>query len=153
MIDISCKSPSPVHMSAYSELPLKLSFTAVSWQTPLKYGYEFPASENNQTSNFKPEDTSSSFLRNVGMCQCYNIISQSTVKFIFTAALTSELREQDQFVYCIKLIGTEFLLEQQNSCQRIQRLLLNSTFRCLLHNSQPYAHTPIVLFKLQINAH
>jgi len=49
-------------MPAYSELSLLLAVTALSWQTPLNYGYEFPAFENTETSKFKAEDTGSSFL-------------------------------------------------------------------------------------------
>jgi len=46
----------------------------------------------------KAKDTSSSFLRNVGICQYYNVISQNNVILIFAAVRNSE---QDQFVYCI----------------------------------------------------
>jgi len=88
-------------MPAYSELSLLFAVTALSWQTTLKYGYEFPAFENTQTSRFKAEDTSSSFLRNVGNCQCYNVLSYNNITLIFTSVRTSEIREQDQFVYCI----------------------------------------------------
>ena len=83
-------------MPAYSELSLLLAVTALS---PLKYEYEFPASENTHISKYKAEDTSSNFLRNVRMCQLYNVISQN-VMLNFTAVRTSDIREQDQFVYC-----------------------------------------------------
>jgi hypothetical protein len=114
-------------MPAHSELSLLLAVTALAWQVPLKYGYEFPASKNTQTSNFKAKDTNNSILRNVGMCKCYNIISQNTVILIFTAVRTSDL-------------WNRIPLKKRNLCKKFQLILLNSTFRCLLHNSQPYGH-------------
>ena len=88
-------------MPAYSELSLMLAVTAVSWQTQMKFGYFVPASENTETSKFKAEDTSSSFLRNVRIYQCYNFISHTILISIFAGVRTSDLREQDLFVYCI----------------------------------------------------
>jgi hypothetical protein len=90
-----------MHTPAYSEISLMLTFTPLSWQTPLKYGRKFPASENAQTSKFKAEDTSSSFLRNVGTCQCYNVMSHNTVIQIFTVVWAAYLIHKEQFVYCI----------------------------------------------------
>jgi len=119
-----------------------LAINALSRQTPLKCGHVFPATEITQNSKFKAEDTSICFLRNIRMYQCYNIIYENILILIFAGVRTSAPREQDQLVYCIWLIITEsFWTKQQNLCRRIQRLLQNSTIRCLLHISQLYDHT------------
>jgi hypothetical protein len=54
----------------------------------------------------------------------------------------SSLSESERSVCLLYLTHWNRIhLEQQNLCQRIQQLLLNSTFRCLLHKTQTYEHT------------
>jgi hypothetical protein len=68
-----------------------LLVTSLSWYTLLKFRYEFPSSDSTQTSVFKAQEGSSSFSKNVGIYQCYNVTSQNDVILIYTAVRETEI--------------------------------------------------------------
>jgi hypothetical protein len=140
-------------MPTYSELSLLLAVTTLSWQTPLKYGYEFPASKNIQTSKLKAEDTKTQVAASCETSVCVSYITSYPRIMLCRNSLPCEPQTSECKISLF--IATKSL--EQNPSEATKSLSKNSTTSIELDVSlstsqQPtiWPH-PIVLFKLQFN--